>query len=744
MNDAAVYETVEERTVSLALALHGKPTSELSTEISSDQSVLGKGNLSVNSCEAVSSDVGFSSSSQLHYRGTSIATFELLVDAYNDSSHAELEVSITDRSFESDDSSESVTLSLHLHIPSSHSPRSTEDNEGLGNGTSCTSCTLERASADPKSPPSKGLCISADSAKAPAQYKGVVPQPNGRWGAQIYEKNQRVWLGTFNREEDAARAYDRAAWKYRGRHAVVNFKPTEHENAEEFFLNSLSKEQVVDLLRRHTFDDELEQSLRQAPARVLNGGGISNQEDLVGKNGIGRSTMEGIEDRSMDSRMHSSTGLSVGGATSAKEHPWYTPGSSSPSSSHNWSVNQRREHLFDKSLTPSDVGKLNRLVIPKQHAERCFPLSAGSNEKGMMLNLEDPSGKLWRFRYSYWASSQSYVFTKGWSGFVKDKKLQAGDIVCFERSMSNREELFISCRHHPTALQVGMGGASAIPDPFRLQHQNRLHHLAHTSLSLREVGFYNENPPTVMSRFMQVPSTSRDGSFTFPSTIQYPRCQQSVMTDLDMPSRSFLNGRGSPHGQSASDTVPVNFELHRALHSYPSSQTRATLNLFASCSTKDMNSDANTFHETANHGSMTSSEHEKDGNRGRKLEPADRQATQSAGGTSIATNSLLYERTLLNEQGSCLPLKRKESELIRSLSDPTCCDKYLTVLRHDHQDDPKSMDKQKLRLFGVDFKPGICASSKQATKTDNGREHHEMLEIQLGNCNKRSRSTEDV
>nr|GEY26259.1 AP2/ERF and B3 domain-containing transcription factor RAV1-like [Tanacetum cinerariifolium] len=32
----------------------------------------------------------------------------------------------------------------------------------------------------------------AQSKKLPSsRYKGVVPQPNGRWGAQIYEKHQR-------------------------------------------------------------------------------------------------------------------------------------------------------------------------------------------------------------------------------------------------------------------------------------------------------------------------------------------------------------------------------------------------------------------------------------------------------------------------------------------------------------------------------------------------------------------------
>ncbi|KAF2298072.1 hypothetical protein GH714_011028 [Hevea brasiliensis] len=80
-----------------------------------------------------------------------------------------------------------------------------------------------------------------------------------------------------------------------------------------------------------------------------------------------------------------------------------------------------KEHMFDKVVTPSDVGKLNRLVIPKQHAEKYFPLDSSTNEKGLLLNFEDRTGKAWRFRYSYWNSSQSYVMTKGWSRFVKEK-----------------------------------------------------------------------------------------------------------------------------------------------------------------------------------------------------------------------------------------------------------------------------------------------------------------------------------
>ncbi|CAO2837807.1 unnamed protein product [Amaranthus hypochondriacus] len=107
-----------------------------------------------------------------------------------------------------------------------------------------------------------------------------------------------------------------------------------------------------------------------------------------------------------------------------------------------------REHMFDKVVTPSDVGKLNRLVIPKQHAEKYFPLDSTINEKGLLLNFEDRTGKQWRFRYSYWNSSQSYVMTKGWSRFVKEKKLDAGDIVSFQRGVGQigKDKLFIDWR----------------------------------------------------------------------------------------------------------------------------------------------------------------------------------------------------------------------------------------------------------------------------------------------------------
>lgn len=240
----------------------------------------------------------------------------------------------------------------------------------------------------------------SDSRKLPSsKYKGVVPQSNGRWGAQIYEKQQRVWLGTFNEEEEAGKAYDIAAIKFRGLNAITNFRESKHKDGPEtMFLNSHSKADVVEMLRSHTYGSELQQFKHK-----------NNVVDHYRREATSSSSPQG----------------------KALASPEFM---------------NNREWLFEKAVTPSDVGKLHRMVIPKKQAELHLPLPSESASEGVTLSFEDGAGRVWRFRYCFWSSSQSYVLTKGWSRFVKEKKLKAGDIVSFQRCTWPEEKLFIDCR----------------------------------------------------------------------------------------------------------------------------------------------------------------------------------------------------------------------------------------------------------------------------------------------------------
>lgn len=79
---------------------------------------------------------------------------------------------------------------------------------------------------------------------------------------------------------------------------------------------------------------------------------------------------------------------------------------------------ERKRELFSKKVRKSDVGKVQRLIIPEhldeeQERQKKFAFNDDKHRLGIFLGRK--------------------AITMSWKSFVKCKKLKVGDFLCFDR-----------------------------------------------------------------------------------------------------------------------------------------------------------------------------------------------------------------------------------------------------------------------------------------------------------------------
>ncbi|CAN0909252.1 Auxin response factor 18 [Linum grandiflorum] len=129
------------------------------------------------------------------------------------------------------------------------------------------------------------------------------------------------------------------------------------------------------------------------------------------------------------------------------------------------SSQEEKTASFAKQLTQSDANNGGGFSVPRYCAETIFPrLDYNAEPPVQTILAKDVHGQIWKFRHIYRGTPRRHLLTTGWSNFVNQKKLVAGDSIVFLRA--DNGDLCVGIRRARRGIGFGVGVGGGGNDQF--------------------------------------------------------------------------------------------------------------------------------------------------------------------------------------------------------------------------------------------------------------------------------------
>ncbi|XP_059654329.1 ethylene-responsive transcription factor ERN2-like [Cornus florida] len=233
------------------------------------------------------------------------------------------------------------------------------------------------------------------SSRGHHRFVGVRQRPSGRWVAEIKDSLQKVrlWLGTFDTAEDAARAYDDAARALRGANARTNFELPQSSSSLRGGVGGTANSSsfVPEYSTPFSFEE------------------VCRTEEADGLLGALRAKLSNSKSLQM---------LPQPGFSTVQPSVNVVPPSASPNSSSSSSNNNKRKRELPISKATITAVAPHGMLLPELIPDPNYEMDVGLLHHDhdiveLMPIGGDQEGMQWQNQYSPWVSQMNYVQEHG-------------------------------------------------------------------------------------------------------------------------------------------------------------------------------------------------------------------------------------------------------------------------------------------------------------------------------------------